>query len=50
MEGLLYLKHTFALSDEALIARWVENPYYQYFCGEIPMTAIPWPGHWPTPG
>jgi IS5 family transposase len=22
------------LSDEALCARWVENPYYQYFCGE----------------
>jgi IS5 family transposase len=32
--GLLYLKHTFALSDEALIARWVENAYWQYFCGE----------------
>ena len=34
MAGLLYLKHTFALSDEVLIARWVENPYWQYFCGE----------------
>jgi IS5 family transposase len=34
MAGLLYLKHTYALSDEVLIARWVENPYYQYFCGE----------------
>ena len=34
MAGLLYLKHTFALSDEALIARWVENAYWQYFCGE----------------
>jgi transposase, IS5 family len=22
------------LSDEALCARWLENPYYQYFCGE----------------
>jgi hypothetical protein len=22
------------LSDEVLCARWVENPYYQYFCGE----------------
>src|SRR3546814_8846361 len=22
------------LSDEGLCARWVENPYYQYFCGE----------------
>jgi IS5 family transposase len=23
------------LSDEALCARWVENPYSQYFCGEM---------------
>jgi hypothetical protein len=22
------------LSDEVLCERWVENPYYQYFCGE----------------
>src|SRR3546814_14348889 len=22
------------LSDGALCARWIENPYYQYFCGE----------------
>src|ERR1700738_2356601 len=22
------------LSDEVLCARWVENPYYQFFCGE----------------
>ena len=34
MAGLSILKHTFDLSDEALCARWVENPYYQYFCGE----------------
>jgi len=34
MAGLLYLKHTLALSDEALIARWVENAYWQYFYGE----------------
>jgi transposase, IS5 family len=32
--GLLYLQHTFDLSDEAVVARWVENPYYQHFCGE----------------
>ncbi len=32
--GLLYLQHTFALSDEALIQTWVENPYWQHFCGE----------------
>ena len=32
--GLLYLQHAFDLSDEAVVARWVENPYYQHFCGE----------------
>ncbi len=32
--GLHYLKHAFALSDEAVVARWVENPYWQFFCGE----------------
>ena len=32
--GLLILKHMHDLSDEVLCARWVENPYYQYFCGE----------------
>jgi IS5 family transposase len=34
MVGLHILKHTFALSDEEVCARWVENPYFQYFCGE----------------
>jgi len=34
MVGLHYLKHTFDLSDEEVVARWVENPYWQYFCGE----------------
>ena len=34
MAGLAILKHTFNLSDEALCERWVENPYYQLFCGE----------------
>jgi len=32
--GLLYLQHAYDLSDEAVVARWVENPYYQHFCGE----------------
>lgn len=32
--GLLILKHTEALSDEALMRAWDCNPYYQYFCGE----------------
>jgi IS5 family transposase len=34
MAGLAILKHTYDLSDEALCERWVENPYYQFFCGE----------------
>jgi IS5 family transposase len=33
--GLFILKHMHNLSDEELCARWVENPYYQYFCGEV---------------
>jgi len=28
------LKHSYDLSDEGLCERWVENPYFQYFCGE----------------
>jgi transposase, IS5 family len=34
MAGLAILKHTYDLSDEAVCERWLENPYYQYFCGE----------------
>ena len=34
MAGLAILKHTFNLSDEGLCERWIENPYYQLFCGE----------------
>ncbi len=34
MAGLAILKHTHNLSDEVLCERWVENPYYQYLCGE----------------
>jgi transposase, IS5 family len=34
MAGLIILKYTHNLSDEALCERWVENPYYQHFCGE----------------
>jgi IS5 family transposase len=34
MAGLIILKYTHNLSDEVLCERWVENPYYQYFCGE----------------
>lgn len=32
--GLMYLQHAYGLSDEAVLARWVENPYYQHFTGE----------------
>lgn len=32
--GLHYLKHAFGLSDEVVVKTWVENPYWQYFCGE----------------
>jgi IS5 family transposase len=34
MAGLAILKYTHDLSDEVLCERWVENPYYQYLCGE----------------
>jgi len=34
MAGLMILKHMHSLSDEVLCARWIENPYFQYFCGE----------------
>jgi IS5 family transposase len=34
MVGLHLLKSLYHLSDEAVCERWVENPYYQYFCGE----------------
>jgi len=33
--GLSILKHMHNLSDEALCDRWLENPYYQFFCGEL---------------
>src|SRR5215213_4512333 len=33
MVGLSYLQHTFNLSDEAVVQRFIENPYWQWFCG-----------------
>ncbi|QBG86168.1 IS5 family transposase [Xanthomonas oryzae] len=33
--GLLYLKHAYNLSDEAVCERWLENPYWQFFTGEV---------------
>ncbi|RQU47816.1 transposase, partial [Burkholderia cenocepacia] len=35
MAGLLYLKHAYNLSYEAVCERWAENNYWQYFCGEV---------------
>jgi IS5 family transposase len=32
--GLHLLQHAKGLSDEAVCAAWLENPYMQYFCGE----------------
>ena len=34
MVGLLILKQMFNLGDETLIPQWIQNPYFQYFCGE----------------
>lgn len=31
--GLHYLKHAYNVSDEAVVERFLENPYWQYFCG-----------------
>jgi transposase, IS5 family len=31
--GLHYLKYLYNVSDEVVVASWVENPYWQYFCG-----------------
>lgn len=33
--GINVLKHIYAVSDEEICARWVENPYFQFFCGEV---------------
>jgi IS5 family transposase len=45
--GLHYLKSTFDESDESVVAKWVENPYWPYFCGYTHMQHE-WPIH-PTP-
>ncbi len=40
--GMHYLKHAFDESDESLVERWVENPYWQHFCGfETMQHALP---------
>jgi IS5 family transposase len=49
--GLHYLKHLYHVSDEVVLASWVENPYWQYFCGEeyfrhelpcVPTSLVKW--------
>jgi IS5 family transposase len=49
--GLHYLKHLYNVSDEVVLASWVENPYWQYFCGEeffrhelpcVPTSLVKW--------
>lgn len=32
--GLQMLRWMYKLSDEAVCARWINDPYFQYFCGE----------------
>ena len=33
--GIVLLRRVFDESDESILDRWVENPYWQYFCGEV---------------
>ena len=33
MIGILLLQHLHSLSDEQVVRTWVENPYWQFFCG-----------------
>ena len=40
--GVVLLKRMFNESDESVVDRWRENPYWQYFCGEVHFQH-----HWP---
>ena len=33
--GVILLRRMFNLSDESVVDNWRENPYWQYFCGEV---------------
>ena len=33
--GVILLRRMFNLSDESVVGKWRENPYWQYFCGEV---------------
>ena len=35
MIGLNLLKMVFELGDKAVLDHWLENPYWQHFCGEV---------------
>lgn len=32
---MILLRRMFNLSDESVVDKWKENPYWQYFCGEV---------------
>ena len=40
--GVVLLKRMFNVSDESVVDRWRENPYWQHFCGEVNFQH-----HWP---
>ena len=42
ISGVILLKRMFKESDESVVDRWKENPYWQYFCGEVNFQH-----HWP---
>lgn len=33
--GVILLRRMFNLSDESVVDKWKENPYWQYLCGEV---------------
>lgn len=44
--GLIILEHKYALTEEEILKSWVENPYWQAFCGyeilqwDTPITSL----------
>ena len=41
MVALLLLQHIFKLSEDTILTDWKDNPYYQYFSGEIVFQWVP---------
>ena len=35
MIGLILLKQVYRYSDKNALVHWVENPYWQHFCGQV---------------